>query len=162
MVTILSYIVCNVFFYGRTGLIPALYVCHTVTLRLGNALQGTIPGEISLLTSLTELSLWVNQLSGTIPSTLGLMSSMQLLYLYENEFVGTIPSEIYSMTNLVELDLAENMLSGAILSNIGLLMNLGKYTVIITYLCMLFVHHRIRELIMEFLFCDAYRVLVLQ
>jgi hypothetical protein len=77
-------------------------------------IQGQIPHDLGLLTSLTDLSFWSNQLSGTIPSSLGALTALTWLSLEVNQLSGTIPSALRALTALTLLDLGGNQLSGTI------------------------------------------------
>ena len=102
-------------------------------------LQGALPPEIGLLTSLTVLDLKENLLTGSMPSEIGLLTNMKALDLSgedgprtllpplssrflqadSNMIKGSIPSEIGSLTKLEELKLSGNSLGGRIPSEIG-------------------------------------------
>jgi hypothetical protein len=67
---------------------------------MSNNLMGSIPTEIVLLTSLSQLLLIGNKISGTIPSEIGLFQSLNELVLLQNELTGSIPSEIGLLSSL--------------------------------------------------------------
>jgi Leucine-rich repeat (LRR) protein len=90
------------------------------------ALQGTIPDEIGLLTSLTYIGLFVNYLSGTVPSQLGSLTALTSLGLYSNSFTGTVPSELGSLTALTRLWLWNNSFNGTVPSQLGSLTALTR------------------------------------
>ncbi len=89
-----------------------------------NALSGTLPSELSNLTSLGSLSLYSNQLSGAIPASLGTLTSLTNLSLSGNLLNGSIPSQLGSLTNLTDLWLNNNQLTGSIPAQLGGLINL--------------------------------------
>ena len=89
-----------------------------------NGLVGSIPKEISLLTSLTRLSLRQNTIRGNVPSQLGLLSDLQVLNLSENQIIGTIPKEIGQLRNLTYLAIDRNHFEGPIPSEMGWLKQL--------------------------------------
>ena len=91
-----------------------------------NQLSGTIPPELSGLTSLQRLALRDNQLSGTIPPELSGLTSLQRLALSGNQLSGTIPPELGGLTSLQYLGIANNWLSGAIPSELGQLTRLQR------------------------------------
>ena len=81
-------------------------------------LQGSIPTEIGLSTTLSELyvdgsseygnfgfgSFGRNEFwSGSIPSEIGLLSNLQRFWFHEANISGTLPSEMGLLTNLLEL-----------------------------------------------------------
>jgi Leucine-rich repeat (LRR) protein len=69
---------------------------------------GTIPTEISEMTSLASLSISNCDLSGQIPSEIGQLTLMEQMWLFGNWFSGTIPSEIGLMTELQIMGLEDN------------------------------------------------------
>jgi hypothetical protein len=73
-----------------------------------NALEGTIPLELTQNTLLETLSLYGNNLAGPIPSELGLMTNLELLLLQYNGFTGTMPAEICALRNQNLLQLIAN------------------------------------------------------
>jgi len=82
----------------------------------GANLHGTIPNELSLLTSIENLIIKNNPgLLGKIPHTLGLhMTQIRQLGLYGNTLTGTVPKNIFRLSNLVYLNLSDNTLMGTI------------------------------------------------
>ena len=90
----------------------------------GDNLQGTLPDELGLLTSLTLLDLYDNKLTGTIPTQLGQLTALQRLQLYKNQLGGTIPSQIGKLTALNILQLLVNQLTGTLPSQLGQLSGL--------------------------------------
>eukprot|EP00542_Grammatophora_oceanica_P010492 CAMPEP_0194035652 /NCGR_PEP_ID=MMETSP0009_2-20130614/8061_1 /TAXON_ID=210454 /ORGANISM="Grammatophora oceanica, Strain CCMP 410" /LENGTH=179 /DNA_ID=CAMNT_0038677091 /DNA_START=129 /DNA_END=665 /DNA_ORIENTATION=+ len=83
-------------------------------------LSGTIPGEIGLLNSLTELNLRNNNLEGTIPTEIGFLSSLLGLYLDlgNANLSGRVPTELANLSNLRELSLHNTQLTGSIPSEL--------------------------------------------
>ena len=84
-----------------------------------NALKGTIPNEIGLLSSLTIIDLSDNTPSGTVPSELGYLTALTYLNLHTNFFKGTVPSELGSLTALNVLSLFSNSFAGTLPSELG-------------------------------------------
>ncbi|KAL3785388.1 hypothetical protein ACHAW5_007865 [Stephanodiscus triporus] len=82
----------------------------------GANLRGTIPSEISLLTSIENLIIKNNPgVIGTIPHTIGShMTQMRQLGLNGNALTGTIPKTTFRLSNLVYLNLGDNSLTGTI------------------------------------------------
>lgn len=70
-----------------------------------NDLTGSIPPELSNLSTLWYLSLHSNRLSGTIPPELGNLPELQVLYLNANQLGGEIPSSLVNLTTLFPLSL---------------------------------------------------------
>jgi len=88
---------------------------------VGNNLRGTIPPEISMLTSLESMISVANMnVEGTLPTQLGLLSNLQLLLFRVDGLSGIIPSEIGRMTSLKALFFFQNSgLQGSIPSEFG-------------------------------------------
>jgi hypothetical protein len=80
----------------------------------GNVLNGTLPDEIGLLTSLTFLNLKRNMISGTVPSIIGSLTALTHLSLCYNAFTGTVPSQLGSLTALKRLSLYNNAFQGTL------------------------------------------------
>ena len=66
----------------------------------GNNLEGTVPNDVFLLTSLKELDLGYNFLSGRLNNIIGAMTSLESLHLYHNQFTGRIPAALGDLTSL--------------------------------------------------------------
>ncbi len=83
----------------------------------GNGLSGSIPKDLNISSSLTDLALSSNSLEGTIPDTIQFRQwdSLDLSY---NKFSGTLSEGFVSISNSGELLLEVNRLSGQIPSNV--------------------------------------------
>lgn len=80
-----------------------------------DSLRGTLPAEISLLTSLVEIDLAGNTLFGSIPNQIGdSLAKLTALRLYDNQLEGTLPSLKKASDNLRQLILFNNELTGSI------------------------------------------------
>jgi Leucine-rich repeat (LRR) protein len=90
----------------------------------GNNLEGTVPVDLYLLTTLKKLDLGYNFLSGRLNNIIGAMTSLESLHLYHNQFTGRIPAAIGDLINLQELNLAENAFDGTIPPQLNDLVNL--------------------------------------
>jgi len=88
-----------------------------------NAVDGIIPRDIKLLTSLTELDLKANDLQGVLPATIGDLKSLTVLKLCMNGIFGNIPVSLGKLKNLKMLNLYGNFLMGKIPKALG---DLGK------------------------------------
>jgi Leucine-rich repeat (LRR) protein len=112
-------------------------VCVNGTLRVlslkYNTLNGLLPNDISLLSSLTYLNLRGNQLRGTIPLSIGALTDLDWLELAENELTGKIPP-VGSLTSLMTFDLYFNSFTGSIPSSIVAMKNMTHFSVGDTYL----------------------------
>jgi hypothetical protein len=114
-------------------------------------LDGIIPREVSLLTSLVDLDLHGNDFQGVVPHKLvhhlqqlqylrlhmnGFFGSIQReitglaklkeLYLFGNYFGGTIPDELSELKDLQVIDMYANQLEGTIPSSLGRLRKLSS------------------------------------
>jgi hypothetical protein len=80
-----------------------------------NALEGVLPKELFLLTSLQSLSLGANQIHGTISSHVGQLTLLEGLSIADlKSNAGQIPSELGLLTNLRALSLRESDHQGSI------------------------------------------------
>jgi Leucine rich repeat len=73
---------------------------------------GSLPSELSLLTSLDAITFAENKLNGTIPDSLWNLKSLKLLNLSRNEMTGSLPTQIWSCESLQAVILNENRFSG--------------------------------------------------
>jgi len=101
---------------SEIGLARSLSVLHLHE----NALQGSIPSEMGLLSSsLKELTLSNNTLQGSVPSELGELSNLYMLFLSDNpDLSGTLPVEV--MANLTALEAIDVSNTSVILPPDGL------------------------------------------
>ena len=78
-------------------------------------LDGTISGELGLLSNLTILNLRTNWLSGPIPAELGNLISLERMLLHDNKLTGGIP-DLSNLSNLKMLWLSgkEMALTGSV------------------------------------------------
>jgi len=84
-----------------------------------NFLFGSIPNEISLLSSLSNLDLSENSIFGSITPSIGSLKSLDSLFLHNNTLVGGIPEDIYGIESLRRFHIDRNHLSGTISSSVG-------------------------------------------
>lgn len=77
-----------------------------------NGLGGTLDETISNLTNLRVLNVFGNNFVGTIPYNIGELSKLENLQLHINNFTGTIPASLMNCTNLMILNLRVNKLYG--------------------------------------------------
>ena len=88
-------------------------------------LQGTIPMDIGLLTSLTDLDLDGNALLGPVPTTIGQLVNLTRMELRNNDINGgTVPPEFGDLTMLTYLDLSLNGFNGELPSELSTLTEL--------------------------------------
>lgn len=96
-------------------------------------LNGKLPTELFLLSSLQSLSLTRNELYGTLPSELGNLGGLAYFDVRENQLTGSIPQKLYSLEGLVHVGLSFNPLSiGPIPQAIQALSNLKTFLAIET------------------------------
>jgi hypothetical protein len=106
---------------------PCLYGSFALLCITGNELKGSLPEEISLLTSLMEIRLDSNLLTGTVPKTIKELTDLKAITIFGNSLTGTIPPEICELSELRQLRLSWNHLSGPIPSCVGRLVKLQKF-----------------------------------
>ena len=74
-----------------------------------NNLDGTLPDELSGLSSVETLGLQDNpSLHGTIPSSIGQLVKLRALYLFDAALSGPIPEVLWQLTQLEILWLHHN------------------------------------------------------
>lgn len=95
--------------------------CVNQLLLSNNNLNGTIPPEMGLMTSLITLHLDGNQLIGSIPPEIGNMFNLESLQLNNNQLSGSIPPEFANLFELSTLRLYNNQLIGCYESSVSAL-----------------------------------------
>jgi len=80
----------------------------------GQELRGTLPPELSMVSSLWEISLSDNFLSGTIPSESAKLSELDTFSVSYNLFDGRVPEFLWSFEDMIHLDLGYNFFSGTL------------------------------------------------
>lgn len=78
-----------------------------------NSFKGTLPSELTQLTSLHTLTMAYNALTGSIPSSIEDMTNLQALLLSHNELGGNLYG-INFPSSIRRLDLSDNQLTGSI------------------------------------------------
>jgi Leucine-rich repeat (LRR) protein len=81
---------------------------------IANAITGTIPSQLQNLSNLRTFVLAFSSLSGTIPVWINMWEKLELLYLSNNFLTGFIPSAIGELSALSVLALDDNELKGSI------------------------------------------------
>jgi hypothetical protein len=90
--------------------------------------DGVIPRELGLLTSLREIDLHGNDLQGVIPHKMMFgLKKLESLRLHMNGFFGAFHKEITNMSNLKEISMFGNYMGGTIPKELASLKKLGKY-----------------------------------
>lgn len=92
--------------------ITTLTSLRSINLNGNPLLTGGIPANIDQLSQLTSLSIIDNNLSGAIPTTLGNVTTLQHLDLIGNQFTGEIPTTLSNLTALRSLQISEDGLTG--------------------------------------------------
>lgn len=86
---------------------------------MGNTrLSGSLPAAL-FAPQLLHMLLYDSRLNGSIPSEVGLMTSLMSLQLSGNSFSGGVPSAIGLLSSLFYLDLSSNALRGRVPTEIG-------------------------------------------
>jgi Leucine-rich repeat (LRR) protein len=80
----------------------------------GQQWRGTLPAELSMISSLWEISLSDNLISGTIPSEFVKLSQLDTVSLSYNLFSGKVPDFMWEFNDMVHMDLAYNFFTGTI------------------------------------------------
>ena len=103
-----------------TGSVPEHLALLTNLLHLdldNNLMTGIIP-DLHGLRQLTSLKLFSNSFEGAFPPWIGSMSELQHLVLSNNRFEGTVP-DLSALTNLMTLFVGKNKLSGTLPSTLN-------------------------------------------
>lgn len=99
---------------SKNGVYEHLWLLH-------NGLEGSLPEEFYLLTSLKSISLDRNQLQGSLSTHIGSLTNLEALALYTNEMTGSLPTQLGLLTNLEYFWLMANEWTGSIPTELGLL-----------------------------------------
>ena len=110
------------------GTIPheltALSSLGVVDFALNPLLSGQIPSSMVDLKDLVDFRAFSCNLSGTIPENIGYLNSLTSLAVHSNHIGGRIPPSIGHLTSLQNMFLSNNHLSSSIPSEMGSLINL--------------------------------------
>jgi hypothetical protein len=80
----------------------------------GQQMRGTLPPELSMISTLWEVTLSDNLIEGTIPPEYYKLSKLERLGLAFNLFKGPIPDFVWEFEDMVYMDLAYNFFTGTI------------------------------------------------
>lgn len=111
---------CNWFSTADLGTGCGIYSKEFSTLALdNNNVQGELPYELALLSSLTSISLrnpvdTLPSIRGSLSPHLGALSLLTSVVISGNQFSSDIPSELGKLINIETLDLSANGLNGEI------------------------------------------------
>jgi len=97
-----------------------------------NNLEGPIPKEFVLLSTLKLADISENSLIGTIPTELGLMTNIEGIIFSGLELGGTLPTEIGSMTSLDLFVLGESSITGSLPTEVANLENMEVLNILFT------------------------------
>ena len=89
-----------------------LYIFLTVVAQ--NNLEGTLPAELGLLTTLKHLDINFNLLQGSLPETFQALTRLETLQLSGNSLNGTLPPWLDSLGALRKLHFDQNFLNGTL------------------------------------------------
>lgn len=89
-------------------------------------LLGSLPDEITFLTSLKILNLTANHITGTIPYSIGRLARLEFVDFSMNDISSTIPKSIIYLVNLEHLRLNDNILTGTIPDSFSLMTKLRE------------------------------------
>ena len=94
-----------------------------VSLRLDkNDLVGTLPSTLEGLTALEYINLSELDLTGRIPLSMSWMTNLETVRLHDNEFIGSLPTDVFSNWRLLDdLDIGLNNLTGSLPANMDAL-----------------------------------------
>jgi len=95
---------------------------YQVIRNYGQQMRGTLPPEISMLSSLWEITLSGNLLEGPIPQELSKLSLLDTLVLSYNLFEGPIPDFVWKYEDMVYMDLAYNFFNSSIPNSVYMTM----------------------------------------
>lgn len=113
--------------YNLTGTIPP-EITSITTLEAfdvsANHLYGTFPSGFGQLSKLKHISFGINSIEGSIPLDIFELSELRALILEINELTGTVPSQVGSLKSLSTLGLGYNSMFGTLPPTLGNLSNL--------------------------------------
>ncbi|CAB9516380.1 serine threonine-protein kinase BRI1-like [Seminavis robusta] len=82
-------------------------------------MEGSLPAEISFITSLTDIDVDFNMLSGSIPESYGQLTGLTNFYASSNRLVGSFPAWLVDLGQLENINLSHNYFTGMLPSSIG-------------------------------------------
>jgi hypothetical protein len=87
------------------GIVTALYFDN-------RGLEGRIPAEVGLWSSMKDFEVYSNRLIGPLPTSMGLWKNLTYIDIGDNQFNGTIPSFMGLWTNLEDFYVYFNKFTG--------------------------------------------------
>merc|ERR1711933_20727 len=101
--------------YNMIGLDPCNRVEQMEMIRIhGNGLQGTLPSELSILSTIYEFTAADNLITGTFPPDYEQLEELDTLVLAFNQFSGEIPGYFFRFKDMVYWDVGFNKFTGTI------------------------------------------------
>jgi len=101
----------------ESGQIAALFLTR-------NNMEGVLPKELSLLTTLAAVDFNFNLFRGTIPDSYQSLVNIQNLFIMSNRLDGSIPTWIDKLTSMRNINLSHNLITGRIPTTMGNLQNM--------------------------------------
>lgn len=101
----------------ENGQVAALFLTR-------NNMEGELPKELSLLTTLVAVDFNFNLIRGSVPSTYQNFPNMQNFFVMSNRLTGSIPSWIDKLTSIRNINLSHNLITGRIPTIMGNLVNM--------------------------------------
>jgi hypothetical protein len=81
--------------------------------------DGSLPADIGLLTTLITLDLSANTIEATLPESIGRCTDLMTITLGSNSFIDSLPSSIGNIRELRQIDLSANQFGGTLPESIG-------------------------------------------
>jgi len=101
--------------YNMIGLDPCNRVEQMEMIRIsGNGLQGTLPSELSILSTIYEFTASDNLITGTFPGDYSGLTELDTLVVAFNQFSGKIPSYFFRYPDMVYWDVGFNKFEGTL------------------------------------------------
>jgi len=101
--------------YNMIGLDPCNRVEQMEMIRIsGNGLQGTLPSELSILSTIYEFTASDNLITGTFPGDYSGLTELDTLVVAFNQFSGEIPSYFFHYPDMVYWDVGFNKFTGTL------------------------------------------------
>merc|ERR1711935_408172 len=101
--------------YNMIGLAPCNRVEQMEMIRIhGNGLQGTLPSELSILSTIYEFTAADNLITGTFPPNYSALTELDTLVVAFNQFSGEIPGYFFRYPDMVYWDVGFNKFEGTI------------------------------------------------
>jgi hypothetical protein len=92
----------------------------------GMNLTGTLPTELTVLSSLQAVSLSFNYIKGTVPDAFPQLKNLVQFNLQSNSLTGTLSELWYQTSDLRSLNIGSNKIRGNVSTKLGLLGNLTE------------------------------------